>query len=76
MDGQLGAAPLPAPLRPVRVWVGDVEAEVTYAGGAPHLVYGTLQVDIKLPDLPPGTYSVVIEIGVVRSQAGVTIVIG
>lgn len=54
-DGVLGAAPLPKPLLPISVTVGGKPAEVLYAGGAPGLVAGVIQINIRIPaDAPTG----------------------
>ena len=46
---------LPRPRLPVSVQVAGMQADVTYAGGAPGLAAGILQVNVHLPDnLPHG----------------------
>jgi len=54
-----------------------IEAEVTYAGGAPGLVLGVLQINVILPeDVEPGdAVPVTIEVGDVASPDGVTLAI-
>ena len=74
IDGQVIGSELPLPLLPVKAWVGDQEAQVRYAGGAPGLISGILQINILIPlDLEPGTHQLVIGVGRLGSQAGVTI---
>lgn len=48
-DGLLSSAPYPVPVLPVGVRVGGMEAEVLFAGMAPGLVAGILQVNIRVP---------------------------
>ena len=48
-DGQLSAAPLASPLLPVSVKIGGQAAEVLYAGAAPSLVAGMMQVNVRVP---------------------------
>ncbi len=56
--------PLPVPLAHVSVKIGDEDAEVSYAGEAPTLVSGVLQINAKIPtDLHTGNKSVVVTIG-------------
>lgn len=49
VDGQIAGSVLPKPKLPVKVRVGVTEAEVQYAGAAPGMVAGTLQVNFRLP---------------------------
>lgn len=66
-------APFPKPLLPVGVRIGGRVADVTYAGAAPGLVAGVIQVNAKIPeDTPRGTVvPVQIIIGTATSQANV-----
>ena len=73
-DGKLATGVLPKPLLPVTVTIGGVEAEVLYAGAAPGLVAGVLQINVKIPEnLVPGTHPVIVRIGGNASQTGLTI---
>lgn len=62
-DGKLTTAPYPVPEKPVAVWIGrkletfslsvragHVPMEILYAGAAPGLVAGALQINAKVPD--------------------------
>ncbi|MBI2690166.1 MAG: SBBP repeat-containing protein [Acidobacteria bacterium] len=49
IDGKPTAAPLPIPKLPVKVVIDGVEIEPLYAGGAPGLVAGVLQVNFIVP---------------------------
>jgi uncharacterized protein (TIGR03437 family) len=73
-DGLLAAAPLPAPLLPISVRIGGKPAEVRYAGGAPGLVAGVMQVNARVPaDLLAGAQSVYLVVGNTISPQGVTV---
>ncbi|HSB12878.1 MAG TPA: SBBP repeat-containing protein [Bryobacteraceae bacterium] len=56
-DGKITTAPLPVPRSPVYVWINGIQApEITYAGAAPQLVSGVLQVNVRLPlGIPSGS---------------------
>ncbi|MBI3696681.1 MAG: hypothetical protein HY238_17805 [Acidobacteria bacterium] len=76
VDGKLVADPLPKPRFPVRVSIGGVPADVLYAGGAPGLVAGVIQVNARVPSNAPsgGAVPIVLSVGgVVSSQQGVTV---
>jgi uncharacterized protein (TIGR03437 family) len=76
VDGKLAAPPLPIPILPVAVTIGGRAAEVTYAGGAPTLVAGVMQVNARIPSgTPAGNAAVVVTVGGAASQAGVTVVV-
>jgi uncharacterized protein (TIGR03437 family) len=60
---------------PVTVIIGGVQAQVLYAGNAPTLVAGVLQVNARVPQLPPGTMSVEMTVGGQPSQPGVTMAV-
>lgn len=54
IDGQtIGSDVLPVPLLPVTVQIGGIDAPVLYAGGAPGLISGLLQVNVRIPDNAP-----------------------
>ncbi|HEY1754782.1 MAG TPA: SBBP repeat-containing protein [Bryobacteraceae bacterium] len=53
-DGQLNQAPLAQPGIPVQLQYGGANAQVSYAGAAPGLVAGILQVNIAVPAGSPG----------------------
>jgi trimeric autotransporter adhesin len=73
VDGKLGAAPLPKPLAQVTATIGGVPAEVKYAGGASGIIAGVMQVNLTVPAGLSGTVPVVIAVGGVSSQSGVTV---
>ena len=77
VDGKLTGGELPKPVLPVSVRIGGLEAEMFYAGGAPGLVAGLLQVNARVPEgvSPGNSVPVVLRVGVTESQPGVTVAI-
>lgn len=77
VDGKVAGTSLPSPLLPVKVTIGGREAVVHYAGAAPGLVAGVLQINAQVPDdVPPGSaVPIVIQVGDRRSPNGVTVAI-
>lgn len=76
VNGKLATdAVVPKPMLTIRVQFNGEYADVLYAGGAPTLTAGLLQVNARLPaDLPAAsTISVVVRAGDAPSQAGVVI---
>lgn len=67
VDGEIISeivANLPRPTLPVTVMIGDQSAEVLYAGAAPELVAGVLQINVRIPaNTPPGLAPVQVTIG-------------
>ncbi|MBC7927851.1 MAG: hypothetical protein H7039_19570 [Bryobacteraceae bacterium] len=62
---------------PVRVEIGGVPALVEYAGQAPGLVAGVVQLNVRLNSATPvGLPEVVVVVGESLSQAGVTVFVG
>lgn len=49
LDGKPASDPLPQPLLPVGVTIGGKSANVQYAGGAPGLVAGVMQINAQIP---------------------------
>jgi uncharacterized protein (TIGR03437 family) len=76
-DGQITGSILPKPLLPVSVQIGGLEARVVYAGAAPGMVAGILQVNCVVPMEAPSGYAVpiLLSVGKTSSQAGVTLAI-
>jgi uncharacterized protein (TIGR03437 family) len=77
VDGQVTGTLLPRPLRPVSVQIGGLDATVTYAGAAPGLVAGVLQVNALVPSEVNSGPAVPVKfaIGGASSQAGVSVAI-
>lgn len=77
VNGKISVAPLPKPQLPVTVQIGGANAQVNYAGAAPGLVAGVLQVNVLVPQQAPSgdAIPVVLKVGSVSSQSGVTLAI-
>jgi uncharacterized protein (TIGR03437 family) len=77
VDGQPGAAPLPKPVAPIAVTIGGISAAVQYAGQAPSAVAGVIQVNAQIPSgtQPGNAVPVVVQVGSVSTQAGVTVAV-
>jgi uncharacterized protein (TIGR03437 family) len=78
VDGKLAALtlPLPYPNQAASVLIGGMPANILYVGAAPGLVAGALQVNAQIPPgVAPGTLSVVLTIGVISSQTGITVAV-
>lgn len=78
VDGEITKDVLRRPRLPVGVWIEGREAQVLYAGGAPGMVAGVMQVNIRLPmDVPSGNkVSVTMKLGDWRlSQDDVTMAV-
>ena len=77
VDGKLAVAPLPAPVVKVTARIGAANANVVYAGAAPGLTAGVIQINIQVP--PTATVGaaipLVITIGAGNTQASVTIAV-
>jgi len=65
VDGEITKDVLSRPRLPVGVWIQGQQAEVLYAGTAPGIVSGVMQVNIKLPmNIPSGNgVTVVMKVG-------------
>ena len=78
VDGKPDGSPAPVPAaQPVTAMVGGLPANVVYAGGAPGLVAGVLQVNVQIPQsaMTGGAVPITISVGGVVSQANVTLAI-
>jgi uncharacterized protein (TIGR03437 family) len=75
VDGALAGKNPPVPVAPVTLMIGGVQAEVTYAGGAPGYPAGLMQINAIIPSTiaPNVATPVVLTIGTVSSQPGTTI---
>ncbi|MCU1329197.1 MAG: hypothetical protein JWN34_4567 [Bryobacterales bacterium] len=73
-DGQLLGVDLGRPTQGVWVRFGKLPGDILYAGTAPFLVNGALQVNVRVPaDLPPGPVAVQLIVGSWTSPTGTTI---
>ena len=76
VDGQIASSILPKPQLSVAVTIGGKDAEVLYAGGAPGLVAGVMQVNVRVPlNVDSGDNAVVLTVGTAASPQGVTIAV-
>jgi uncharacterized protein (TIGR03437 family) len=67
---------LNTPVQNVTATVGGVAAQVQYAGSAPGLVYGVMQVNVQIPaNAPAGSLPIVITVGTTSTQNGVTVAV-
>jgi uncharacterized protein (TIGR03437 family) len=72
-DGALAPGVGSLVTQPVTATIGGVAANVLYAGPAPGLVNGVIQVNLTIPaGLAPGPQAVVITVGTASSQKGIT----
>lgn len=76
-DGAVSAPPLPSPAAEITVRIGNANAEVLYAGPAPGLVSGVLQINARVPASVLGGPETPVSFtaGQARSPAGVTIAV-
>src|SRR5262249_10554600 len=73
-NGLPARVPLPLPVLPVTVSIGGRSATVQYAGGAPGIVAGVMQVNVQIPTgLTAGAVPIVLTAGGVASQNNITI---
>jgi uncharacterized protein (TIGR03437 family) len=78
VDGAVvGADNLPRPMLAVAAVVGGQTADVLYAGGAPGMVEGVIQVNVRIPAGSAGGAAVpiVLRVGDSTSQQGITLAI-
>ena len=75
-DGLQNSVPLPQAAAAVTVTIGGQPATVQYAGGAPGSVAGVWQINAQIPSgLKAGAVPVVVTVGGVPTQSGVTITV-
>lgn len=63
---------------PVTVFIGGKPAglKAYYAGAAPNMVAGVIQINVDVPtDIPAGNAEVVIKVGNNSSQGGITLAV-
>ncbi len=77
VDGLLAAAPLSLAQAPVAVTIGGLPCQINYAGAAPGLVAGVVQINALVPQgiAPGANVPVEVTIGGVNAQAGVTLAV-
>lgn len=76
-DGSVvAAASLPLPVQTVKVNIGGKSATVLYAGGAPGMVAGVMQINVRIPAaVPAGDAPVVLRVGAQSSPQSITIAV-
>ena len=76
-DGKLAQPPFVQLAQPVSVRIAGVSAQVTYAGVAPGLITGVLQINAVVPQAIAADKAAPIDfsVGSATSQAGVTVAI-
>jgi len=77
LDGSLTiSAPYPIPEQPVSVTIGGQPAEKFYAGAAPFLPIGILQINVRVPmTVQPGNLPIVVTIGDAFTTKQVTVAV-
>jgi uncharacterized protein (TIGR03437 family) len=76
IDGALAPGAGSLVTQPVTATIGGVNAQVDYAGPAPGLVNGAIQVNLTVPSgLTSGPQPVVITVGTAQTQAGITVAV-
>jgi uncharacterized protein (TIGR03437 family) len=77
VDGKPAAEPWPRPQLPVKVLIGGVEAELLYAGAAPGMVAGLLQVNARVPAgvAPGAAVAVELRVSDTSSPSGITMAV-
>ena len=76
-DGSVNTVPLPQVQATVTATVGGQPASVNFAGGAPGLVAGVIQVNVQVPSgISAGAaVPVVVTVGTSNTQSGITIAV-
>jgi uncharacterized protein (TIGR03437 family) len=73
INGKVTATP-PLPLQAVTATLGGQPIDVVFAGEAPSIVSGVMQVNLRVPaTAPSGDLPLVVSVGGVASQPGVTL---
>ena len=77
VDGKIATAIWPKPILSVTLAIGGNPAKVLYAGAAPYLIAGAMQINARLPAASPsGTpLAVRLNVGAYASQDGVSVVV-
>ena len=77
IDGEIVGESLPAPQLPVFARVGGVPTDIVYVGGAPDIVNGVFQMNVRVPlGAPTGTkVPIQITVGDVSTTASTTVAV-
>jgi len=66
----------PAPVQPIQVWVNSQPANYRYAGEAPGMVAGLMQLNVQIPTgVPSGALAIQVSVGGNMSQNGITVTV-
>jgi uncharacterized protein (TIGR03437 family) len=75
VDGKLAVSPYPAPIQNVSAVINGIPASVTYAGAAPGIVAGVMQINVQIPTgVASGTANLQVTVGQLTTPP-VTIVV-
>lgn len=76
-DGLLGTAPLGQPYAAVSVSIGGLPCQLNFAGAAPGLIAGAIQINAQVPEGAPTGPNVPVQVtfGTVTSQPGITLAV-
>jgi uncharacterized protein (TIGR03437 family) len=72
-DGSIVGATVPLPVVQPKLLIDGQPVPLSYAGSAPGLVQGALQVNFTVPQLAPGTHQIQLQVGDRTSPTGVTL---
>jgi uncharacterized protein (TIGR03437 family) len=77
VDGQIASGPTYAvPNGKVTVTIGGIAVTPEYAGAAPQLVAGVMQINVRVPlDVASGDVPVEVQVGTAKSQPGITVAV-
>jgi len=77
VDGQIAGVVPPLPILPVTVSIGGINCPVLYAGGAPGLISGVLQINCQIAEsvTPGDAVPVSVTVGNAPSPPGVTVAV-
>ncbi len=76
VDGKPNASPAPQPKLPVTVSIGGIDAQILYAGGAPGLVAGVMQINVRIPQsVQSGQLPIIVNVGSASSRPNVTVAV-
>ncbi len=77
IDGKINSDMLPTPILPISVQVAGIDAEVLYAGAAPGVISGVMQLNFRVPGtvIPSNEILVVIRVGTFASSGRVTMAV-
>lgn len=76
-DGKVAGSVLPRPVLPAKVKIGGLDAEILYAGAAPGLTAGVMQVNARIPAelTQRGAVSIQLIVGERSSGTGISVVV-